>query len=577
MPPVKLNHGDSKRRSIPSWSPKPQMFTKLAQTSASRSFGGPIAPAKMHRLARTLTPGHYMSERTPFALIVLDGWGHRTERSSNAIAIAETPTWDKLWSTQPHALVSGSGPDVGLPAGQMGNSEVGHMNLGAGRIVWQDYTRIDQAIEDGSFANNPALTGTCQTLAQTGHALHIFGLLSPGGVHSHVDQICAAISCATAAGIGQIFVHAFLDGRDVPPRSAAGSLAQVTRALGSRGRIATLSGRYFAMDRDSRWDRVERAWSAMVDARAEHTAATAAAGLEAAYGRDESDEFVTPTLIVPEGGKPASVSDGDAVWFMNFRADRARELTAAFVAPEFDDFERAAVPKLERFVMLTEYSANLALHADTAFPPAKLTNTLGEAMDAHGLSQLRIAETEKYAHVTFFFSGGREEPFAGETRDLIPSPDVATYDLHPEMSAPELTRRLTSAIRSGAHDLIVCNYANGDMVGHTGVLEAAVEAVTCVDGCLAEVVAAIEAVGGQCLITADHGNVEQMDDPESGQPHTAHTSEPVPLIYIGNHALTLEGGKLSDIAPTILDLMELPTPAEMSGHSLARRIRARAS
>ncbi len=519
-----------------------------------------------------------MSERTPFVLIVLDGWGHRTERSANAIAQAQTPTWDRLWSTRPHALVSGSGQDVGLPAGQMGNSEVGHMNLGAGRIVYQDYTRIDRAIEDGSFAQNPEFLQTCDTLRESGRALHLFGLLSPGGVHSHVDQICAAVDAAHAGGVTHVYLHAFLDGRDVPPKSAAAPLSRVGEHLNrGAGRIASIAGRYYAMDRDNRWDRVSAAYAAIADGVAAHRAPSAAAGLEAAYARDETDEFVVPTLIVPDGETPVRIEDGDCVWFMNFRADRARELTAAFVHPDFDGFERSRVPALDRFVMLTEYSAELARHAATAFPPATLTNTLGETIASRGMSQLRIAETEKYAHVTFFFSGGRETPFDGETRELIASPDVATYDLQPEMSAPELTRRLTGAIRSGEHDLIVCNYANGDMVGHTGVMSAALEAVACVDGCLAEIVEAIEATGGQCLITADHGNVEQMDDPQTGQPHTAHTSEPVPLIYIGDQALALEGGKLSDIAPTILDLMELSIPTEMTGRTLARRIRTRAS
>jgi 2,3-bisphosphoglycerate-independent phosphoglycerate mutase len=518
-----------------------------------------------------------MSERTPFALVVLDGWGHRTEIAANAIAQANTPTWDRLWSTRPHTLVSGSGTDVGLPEGQMGNSEVGHMTLGAGRIVWQDYTRIESAIEDGSFATNAVLTESCNQLAANNGALHLFGLVSAGGVHSHVDQICAAIDAACAAGAPRIYVHAFLDGRDVPPKSAAEPLEQIVYALGNQGRIATLCGRYYAMDRDQHWDRVEHAWTAIVDGCSEHSAPNAAAGLAAAYARDESDEFVLPTLIVPPDKTVVTVADADAIWFMNFRADRARELTAAFVDPEFKGFSRKRVPKLARFVMLTEYSADLAASAATAFPPTKLTNTLGEAAESHGLTQLRIAETEKYAHVTFFFSGGREAPFLGESRELIPSPNVATYDLQPEMSAPELTRRLTTAIHSGQHDLIICNYANGDMVGHTGMMDAALEAVVCVDGCLAEIVAAVEAAGAQCLITADHGNVEQMDDPQTGQPHTAHTSEPVPLIYVGDQALSLEVGKLSDIAPTILDLMELPVPAEMTGHSLALRIRAAAS
>lgn len=504
-------------------------------------------------------------------LIILDGWGHREETRDNAIAQADTPVWDRLWSQYPHTVISGSGLDVGLPAGQMGNSEVGHMSLGAGRVIYQNITRIDKAIEDGSFDQNPAYCAAIDKATAAGGAVHVFGLLSPGGVHSHERQIFAALRLAASRGAKKVYLHAFLDGRDTPPRSAAPSLEQAQQLFTELGcgRVASISGRYYAMDRDNNWERVEKAYRMLTEGEAEHWAATAVAGLEEAYRRGENDEFVLPTVIHAEGETPALVGDNDSILFMNFRADRARQLTRAFVQPDFSGFERKIVPKLADFVMTTEYAADLP--ASCAFAAQPLTNVLGDYLAQRGLTQLRIAETEKYAHVTFFFSGGREEPFPGEDRELIPSPEVATYDLQPQMSAPELTDKLVAAIRSGKYDLIVCNYANGDMVGHTGVFAAAVKAAEALDECLGRVEQAVLETGGEALITADHGNCEQMLDYETGQLHTQHTTELVPLVYIGRRPLRLApaGGKLADIAPTLLGLMALPQPEEMSGTNLA--------
>ncbi|WP_066015946.1 2,3-bisphosphoglycerate-independent phosphoglycerate mutase [Endozoicomonas atrinae] len=504
-------------------------------------------------------------KRTPTALIILDGYGYREEKDSNAILAAKTPVMDRLWKENPHSFVSGSGMDVGLPDGQMGNSEVGHMNLGAGRVVYQELTRITKAIQDGDFYENDVITGVVDKAISAGKAVHIMGLVSPGGVHSHEDHIHAMVELAARRGAKEVYVHAFLDGRDTPPRSAESSLEKLDALLKEKGigRVASLIGRYYAMDRDNRWDRVQQAYDLITDGKAEFSAATAVEGLKAAYERDENDEFVKATVI---GAEAARLNDGDALVFMNFRADRAREITRAFVDQDFDGFARSRVASLAGFVMLTQYSADI--HAPCAFPPSELVNTLGEYMEKMGKTQLRIAETEKYAHVTFFFSGGREEPFDGEKRVLVASPKVATYDLQPEMSAPEVTDRLVQEIRSGEHDLIICNYANCDMVGHTGDFNAAVKAVEAVDESIGRVVEALEEVGGQCLITADHGNAEQMEDPTTGQAHTAHTCELVPLVYAGPQAIQLKDGILSDLAPTLLDLMSVEQPAEMSGKSL---------
>ena len=504
-----------------------------------------------------------MSRPKPVLLLILDGWGYREDPANNALALANLPNWRRLLADFPHTLVETHGLHVGLPDGQMGNSEVGHMNIGAGRIVYQDLTRIDAAIVDGSFATNAALLGACAAVKASGGTLHVFGLLSPGGVHSHEDQIFALLDLAARHGVAHVAVHAFLDGRDTPPQSARASLQKLQARCDALGnaRIATLSGRYYAMDRDKRWDRVKLAYDAISDAHSAHGADSAVGALDSAYARGETDEFVKPTVL----GSGARVADGDAVIYMNFRADRARQLTQAFVDPGFDGFERPRRIALSGFVTLTEYSAELAVSA-VAFRPQPLNNSLGEYLASLGLHQLRIAETEKYAHVTFFFSGGREAPYAGEDRILVPSAKVATYDLKPEMSCPEVTDKLVGAIGGGRYDFIVCNIANADMVGHTGKLDAAIKAAEAVDAALGRLRAAIVESGGEMLISADHGNFEQMlaDD---GQPHTQHTVGPVPLIYVGRKA-TLQHGSLSDIAPTVLVLMGLPQPVEMTGHSL---------
>src|SRR5690554_2256200 len=509
--------------------------------------------------------------RKPTALIILDGWGHRDPAEDNAISNANTPYWDKLWQNQPKTLINTSGMFVGLPQGQMGNSEVGHMNLGAGRVVYQSLTRIDKDLEDGLFQKNEALCNAIDKAVANNKAVHIMGLLSPGGVHSHEDHMLAAAELAAARGAKEVYIHAFLDGRDMPPRSARPSLEKAAARMKSLGvgRVATIVGRYFAMDRDNRWDRVEAAYNAMTLGEAEFTCDDPVTALDQAYERGENDEFVKATHVRADCQPEGTINDGDSVLFMNFRADRAREMTRTLVDQDSDGFDRRKYPELTHFVMLTEYAADIK--TSCAYPHEQLANGLGEYMALQGKTQLRIAETEKYAHVTFFFNGGLQTPFEGEDRMLVPSPKVATYDLQPEMSAPEVTDKLVEAIKSGKFDLVVCNYANGDMVGHTGKLDAAIKAVECLDKCVQRVVEALEEVDGQALITADHGNCEQMTDPDSGQVHTAHTIGPVPLVYAGNHAVSLsDGGSLSDVAPTLLDLMGLKLPKEMTGHSLVK-------
>jgi 2,3-bisphosphoglycerate-independent phosphoglycerate mutase len=500
-------------------------------------------------------------------LIVLDGFGYSPAVEGNAIAAANTPTWDALWAGAPHTLISGSGQDVGLPAGQMGNSEVGHMNLGAGRVVYQDLTRISLAIENGDFARNAVVNQAIDAAKDT--ALHVLGLLSPGGVHSHEDHIFALIAHAAARGVKRIYLHAFLDGRDTPPKSAKESLerADAEFAKAGVGKTASIVGRYFAMDRDQRWDRVERAYNLLVRGEAPFHAGSAVAALEAAYQRGESDEFVQPTAVHAADDLPIRIADGDAIVFMNFRADRARELSRAFLANDFSGFSRRTRVHPSVYATLTRYADDI--DAPCAFEPDNLSNTFGEYLEKLQRTQLRIAETEKYAHVTFFFSGGREVPYAGEDRILIPSPKVATYDLQPEMSAREVTDRLVEAIRSRHYDAIICNFANADMVGHTGIFDAAVRAVETLDECLGRIVEAVRDTNAECLITADHGNVEQMSDSATGQAHTAHTCEPVPLVYVGSRTLRFRsGGTLADVAPTLLTLMQLPVPKEMTGRSL---------
>lgn len=504
------------------------------------------------------------------ALFILDGFGYSETSQSNAIEAANCPTWDHLWENYPHNLIQTSGLAVGLPDGQMGNSEVGHMNLGAGRIVYQNFTKIDKAIADGDFFENPVLTQSIDTAVSNNKAVHILGLLSPGGVHSHEDQIIAMMELAVKRGAQQVYLHAFLDGRDTPPRSAKASIEKITakfNELGT-GHLASMIGRYYAMDRDNRWERVQRAYDLLTQGKADNTAIDAVSGLEQAYEQGKDDEFC-PATAIPLNGENIQINDGDGIIFMNFRPDRARELTRALTQAELDcTLDRKIFPNIENFVMLTEYAGDIKLPC--AYPPESLSNTLGEYLSRNNKTQLRIAETEKYAHVTFFFSGGVESEYKGETRILIPSPDVATYDLQPEMSAHEVTDKLVAAIESGEHDAIICNYANGDMVGHTGKMDAAVKAVETLDVCLKRVTDAILKVDGQCLITADHGNVELMVDPETGGPVTSHTNGPVPLVHVSNKgkALSLNEGKLSDIAPTLLNMLDMEQPKEMTGENL---------
>ncbi|NIA68290.1 2,3-bisphosphoglycerate-independent phosphoglycerate mutase [Pelagibius litoralis] len=501
----------------------------------------------------------------PVILCILDGWGHRTSCENNAICEGPTPNLDRMLEELPHALVDASEGEVGLPRGQMGNSEVGHMNLGAGRVVMQDLPRIDAAVADGSFARMQPLQDAIAALKQSGGTAHVMGLMSPGGVHSHQNQIAALSEVLAGAGI-PVAVHAFLDGRDTPPRSALDFL-KAFQAKAPNARIATVSGRYYAMDRDKRWARVEKAYCTLVQGEGEH-AGDALKAIEQSYAAETSDEFVLPTVIADYKG----MADGDGLFMANFRADRAREILTALLDPAFDGFQRGRQASFACALGMVEYSTQLNAFLATLFPPEDLAETLGEIVSEHGKRQLRIAETEKYAHVTFFFNGGREDVFDGEERILVPSPDVATYDLQPEMSAPEVTDKLVEAIGSGRFDLVVVNYANGDMVGHTGDLVAAMKAVACVDTCVGRLAEAVEKAGGCILLTADHGNAEQMTDESTGQAHTAHTMNKVPLLLInGPQQVTgLSEGRLADIAPTILDLMNLPRPAAMTGNSLLK-------
>lgn len=505
----------------------------------------------------------------PLVLIILDGWGYREDPEYNAIAAARTPFWHKLWQNYPHTLAVASGMAVGLPDGQMGNSEVGHLHMGAGRQVPQDLTRIDLAIQSNEFYDNPVLTRTVDTLIQNNKALHVFGLLSQGGVHSHELHIQAMIKLAAKRGLKNIYLHAFLDGRDTPPKSAKNSLLSMEKIYQSLGcgQTASLIGRYYAMDRDKRWERTERAYDLLTKGKAEYHVKYAIEGLEEAYARGETDEFVKPTAIHAEGQPAVTLQDGDAVVFMNFRADRARQLTRALTEPSFHEFHRDVKPTLSHFVTLTEYAADIS--AEVAWLPISLRNNIGECVANKGYKQLRIAETEKYAHVTFFFNGGEEKLYAGEDRILVPSPKVATYDLQPEMSATLLTEKLVEAIERREYALIVCNFANPDMLGHTGDLNATVQAIEVIDHCLERIISTLKTVGGEALITSDHGNAECMFDPATNQPHTAHTTNLVPVIYVGRQAEpTTSSGVLYDIAPTLLELMDIEKPAEMTGKSL---------
>lgn len=502
----------------------------------------------------------------PLALIILDGWGYSDDAKHNAIMAADTPVWDQLWQHYPHTLINASGAGVGLPGEQMGNSEVGHLNIGAGRVVYQEFTRIGQAIKTGSFFENSALTSGVDGAVKNGKAVHILGLLSDGGVHSHVEHIQAMVKLAAQRGAQQIYVHAFLDGRDTPPRSAHATLAamETTYAELGVGKTVSIIGRFYAMDRDQRWNRVEQAYRLISEGEAEFNADTVQAGLDAAYARDENDEFVKATVI----GDAVKIQDGDAVFFMNFRSDRARELSECFIKDDFDAFAKPRQIALSAFVTLTEYKKDFT--ATAAYPPEKFNNLLGDYVSQLGLRQLRIAETEKYAHVTFFFNGGRDAPYEGEERILVPSPQVETYDQQPEMSAPEVADQLVKAIHSNKFDVIICNFANADMVGHTGNFAATVKAIETVDNCLGRIWSALKEAGGEMLVTADHGNAEKMQDDEQGQAHTAHTSNVVPLLYAGRPGQCAPQGNLSDIAPTMLSLMELPIPNEMSKHLLVK-------
>ena len=502
---------------------------------------------------------------TPVLLIILDGFGYREECENNAICQAQKPRWDALWSRYPHTTIDASEKWVGLPKNQMGNSEVGHMNIGAGRVVYQDYTRIEHAIETGEFQRNKVLAKALDTARAPGQALHILGLLSPGGVHSHEAQIHALLERAVRSGVSDVRVHAFLDGRDTPPKSAEASLLSLQRKCNEvgGGRIASICGRYYAMDRDKRWERVRQAYDLITQGKAEFRSATAVEALHAAYARGETDEFVKASLV----GEPMPMRDGDAVVFMNFRADRARQLTLALTEPGFDGFARERVPRLGYYCTLTRYGDDFS-DLPAAFPPQTVSNGFGEYLSRRGLKQLRIAETEKYAHVTYFFNGGIEAPYPGEDRILVPSPRVATYDLKPEMSAYEVTDKLVEAIKSRRYDAIICNFANGDMVGHTGKMAAAMRAIEVLDECIARAVAAMQEIGGDVLITADHGNAETMLDTATHQAHTAHTLNVVPLLYIGRKAKIADGGALQDVAPTLLAMMGLPQPPEMTGKPL---------
>ncbi len=505
-----------------------------------------------------------MNRPKPLLLLILDGWGHREESTDNAIALAQVPHWRALLKDFPSTLVHTEGRFVGLPDGQMGNSEVGHMNIGAGRIVYQDLTRVDAAIEDESFFENKALVKACALANQHDSTLHVFGLLSPGGVHSHEAHIFAMLDLAHRRGVKKVAVHAFLDGRDMPPKSAEASVRALQIVCDELGnaKIATVIGRYYAMDRDQRWDRQQSAYLAITEAQSDFHYHDAVSALTAAYERNETDEFVKASVI--DAG--VKVQDNDAIVFMNFRADRARQLTSCFVQDDFSGFAKPRAIALSTFVCLSQYDEKL--EAAVAYSSDDLPNTLSDVLAAHDLKQLRIAETEKYAHVTFFFSGGREPLAKGEERILVPSPKVATYDLQPEMSCPELTEKLVAAIEAQKHDVIVCNIANPDMVGHTGDLSAAIKAAEAVDTALGVLRAAIVNVGGEMLVTADHGNLEMMRDPITGEPHTAHTIGPVPLVYVGRKAQLRRGGALRDIAPTMLHLLNLQKPDEMTGASL---------
>jgi len=522
----------------------------------------------MNPAESSASPAGSRARPRPAVLCVLDGWGCRKDRADNAIAAAKHPNFDRMMRECPHAELATSGRAVGLPDGQMGNSEVGHTNIGAGRLVMQDLPRIEDAIGNGTFATRPALLALIDAAKKATRTVHVLGLMSPGGVHSHQDHIAALVRILSSAGL-TVDVHAFLDGRDTPPQSALGFVEQFLRAVAGLKdvRIATIAGRYYAMDRDKRWDRVAKAYAAIVDAKGVRFPAAEAA-IEQSYAAGANDEFVAPCVIGDYGG----IKDGDALIFANFRPDRAREISTALLDPQFDGFARAPLPRFSAAAGMTQYSAPLSQFMTALFPPQDVSETLGELFAEQGLKQLRIAETEKYPHVTFFMNGGREAQFPGEDRILVPSPKVATYDLKPEMSAYEVTDRLVEAIASGTYDLIIVNYANPDMVGHTGMMKAAVAAVEAVDSCLGRLREAVEKAGGVLIVTADHGNIEQMKDPVTGAPHTSHTLLDVPFIVVNANQsarpVHLRNGRLADVAPTLLDLIGMKKPPQMTGVSL---------
>ena len=501
----------------------------------------------------------------PLVLMILDGWGYSEEKSNNAIALANTPHWDSWWKEHPHILLEASGDDVGLPSGQMGNSEVGHMHIGAGRIIPQDFTQINEAIANGEFAKNPVFIKTINDMKKEAKAIHVLGLFSPGGVHSHENHLFAFLSLCAKEKFTNVYLHLFLDGRDTSPKSAKSSFAKLKKILESFpvAKICSITGRYYAMDRDKRWQRVEPAYQLLTEAKSPHHFNTAEEALNAFYKENINDEFIPPTII----GKGIPIKDGDSIFFFNYRADRARQLTSALINKDFDGFVRTKIPKISYFISMTQYAQFLP--TKSAFPPITLHNTLGEVLEEHGLRQLRIAETEKYAHVTFFLNGGSEKIFAHEDRILIPSPLVATYDLTPKMSAEKLTKDLIKAINSGKYDVIICNYANADMVGHSGNLNATIKAIEYLDIAMNEVVEALAKVRGQLFITADHGNAESMFNESTNQAHTAHTNQPVPFVYIGdNWKFITTQGSLIDVAPTILKLLDIKIPKEMTGKAL---------
>jgi 2,3-bisphosphoglycerate-independent phosphoglycerate mutase len=509
------------------------------------------------------------SSITPVVLLILDGFGYREAAPDNAVTLANTPNLDAIKQQYPHTLINASEHYVGLPDGQMGNSEVGHLNIGAGRVVFQDFERINNSMASGDFFQHPELVGAMQKLKAEDKALHILGLLSDGGVHSHIEHILTLLEMAAKQGLRKVYLHAFLDGRDTPPISAAPYLTTVEdkiKALGV-GKIASVSGRFYSMDRDKRWERVAISYDMIVNGEAEFVETSASEALQNAYARKESDEFVKCTVIRQSGESATRLEDGDCVVHMNFRSDRARQLTDALLNPDFTGFERQRVPQLSHYFTLTQHDANQT-RATPLFAATQVPNTFGELVQNAGLTQLRIAETEKYPHVTFFFNGGEETVFKGEDRIMVPSPKVATYDLQPEMNAAEVTDKLVGAIHAKKYDAIICNYANGDMVGHTGNIHAAIKAVETLDTCVGRVVSAAKAVGAEVIITADHGNAEQMFDPTSNQTHTQHTTNLVPFIYVGREASVASTGALSDIAPSLLAMMGLAKPADMTGHSL---------